>query len=301
MRESALRTDIVVAGSGRFVTQAFGLRWRSDRPTPWFADAPDDGRAADVSITRRKMPSPRPGGRRINRGELFDDGTRFALDGAVFDMFDGDRIEWAGPGDEVPFALCSTVAAHVLAWRGLVPLHGSAVAFDGRAILVAGESGAGKSTLAHALLDRGGQLVSDDLSALLPNTAGGVPMLIPGRPAIRLAERIGDDKAKPKRLALPPRVDPDQPVPLAMLLLLQDEPVEPGASARTKALAAQIFRPKWMRQLPHWTPRMQTVFQAAQRIAFETMPPAALARDIAPSARAAAALALLRHHASVRS
>ena len=207
--------DAVSAGS--FVTQAFGLRWRSDWPNPWFADAPDDGRTIDVEIRRRAGIEPRPGGRQVNRGELFADGTRFALDGAVIDMYQGRRINWFADGlDAVPLALCGTVAAHVLAWRGLVPLHGSAVAFDGQAILVAGESGAGKSTLAQALVDCGGHLVSDDLSVLMANRTGGVPMLIPGRPAIRLSERIGDDKEQPKLLALPPRVDPDRPVPLAM-------------------------------------------------------------------------------------
>ena len=201
----------------------------------------------------------------------------------------------------MPLALCGTVAAHVLAWRGLVPLHGSAVAFDGQAILVAGESGAGKSTLVHALVDCGGQLISDDLSVLLPNKAGSVPMLIPGRPAIRLTERIGDDKDKPKRLALPPRVDPDQPVPLAMLLLLRHEPIGANASARTAALQAQIFRPKWMRFLPEWKLRTQTVFQTAQSIGFATMPPAAHAREIPPAMRAAQAMTLFRRHASAQS
>lgn len=289
--------DAVSAGG--FVSQAFGLRWRSDWPNPWFADAPDDGRAIDVEIRRRATPAPRAGGHRINRGELFADGTRFALDGAVIDMYDGRRIDWfAEQLDAVPLAVCGTVAAHVLAWRGLVPLHGSAVSFDGQAILVAGESGAGKSTLAQALVECGGQLVSDDLSVLLPNRTGGVPLLIPGRPAIRLAERIGDDKAQSKRLALPSRVDPDRPVPLAMVLLLRDEPIGSDPSARTAALAGQVFRPKWMRFMPERSSRIATVFQAAQRIGFETMPPASSARDVMPAARAAQAVALLRRRSA---
>lgn len=290
--------DMARAASGDgYVTQAFGLRWRSDWPNPWFAEAPGDGRGVDVEITRRATLEPRPGGRRVNRGELFADGTRFALDGAVIDMYEGQRIEWFAPGrDEVPLALCGTVAAHLLAWRGLVPLHGSAVAIDGHAILVAGDSGAGKSTLAQALVECGGHLVSDDLSVLLPNRAGGVPLLIPGRPAIRLTERIGDDKEKPKRLAWPPRVDPDRPVPLAMLLLLQDEPIGSDPSALTAALAAQIFRPKWMRFMPERKLRIATVFQTAQRIGFATMPPASMVRDVMPAARAAQAVALLRRH-----
>ena len=281
------------------MAQAFGLRWQSDWPIPWFADTPDDGRAIDVDIRRRDLLSPRPGGRRVNRGELFADGTRFSLDGAIIDMYDGDRIEWVAPGlDAVPLPLCSTVAAHLLAWRGMVPLHGSAVAFDGRAILIGGASGAGKSTLAQALVDCGGQLVSDDLSVLLPNMAGDVPLLVPGRPAIRLTERIGDDKEKPKRLAWPPRVDPDRPVPLAMLLVLTHQPVGSGPAAVTAALTAQLFRPTWMRVLPEKKLRTATLFQAAQRIGFATLPPAPDAGNVIPATRAGQAMALLRRHAA---
>ena len=41
-------------------------------------------------------------------------------------------------------------------------VHASAVAADGRAVLITGPSGSGKSDLALRLLDRGFTLVSDD-------------------------------------------------------------------------------------------------------------------------------------------
>jgi HPr kinase/phosphorylase len=41
-------------------------------------------------------------------------------------------------------------------------LHGSAVAFSGRGVLILGGSGSGKSALALALLGRGAALVADD-------------------------------------------------------------------------------------------------------------------------------------------
>ena len=41
-------------------------------------------------------------------------------------------------------------------------IHASAVAVDGRAVLIGGPSGSGKSDLALRLLDRGFRLVSDD-------------------------------------------------------------------------------------------------------------------------------------------
>ena len=42
------------------------------------------------------------------------------------------------------------------------PIHASAVAFDGRAVLIIGASGRGKSTLAIQLVGLGGVLVADD-------------------------------------------------------------------------------------------------------------------------------------------
>ena len=284
-----------------FASQAFGLRWHSDWPNPWFAAAPDDGRIADVDIRRCAELAQRRGGRRINNGEVFADGTRFTLDGAVIDMFDGQTIRWCAPDlDEVPLPLCSTVAAQVLAWRGHVPLHGSAVAFDGRAILIAGKSGAGKSTLAHALVECGGQLVSDDLSVLMPLESGGVPMLVPGRPAIRLVHELGRNDGRPKRLTLATQVDADLPVPLSLLLMLRRDAIDGGPAEAAADLIAQLFRPRWMRLLPNAKARLATLLQASARIGFATLPPAPDAADVAPAERAAAALALLHRHAGLR-
>lgn len=264
---------------------------------PWFAEAPDDGRAVDVEIERYASLPPRHGGRRLNHGEVFADGTRFTLDGATIDMVDGRYVRWIAPdASQVPLPVCSTVAAHLLAWRGLTPLHGSAVAIDGRAILIAGPSGAGKSTLAQALVNCGGQLVSDDLSVLLPQQADNVPKLLPGRPAIRLNDEANGHDHRAKRLALPPRVDPDRPVPLALLLLLQREPVTDDAAAAASNLIDQMFRPKWMRALPHAKARFATLLHASSRIGIEVMPPASDVPEVTPAARAAAAITLLHRH-----
>lgn len=52
------------------------------------------------------------------------------------------------------------------------PLHASAVAFDGRGLLIIGKSGRGKSTLALELVTLGGVLVADDRVLLTPRDGG---------------------------------------------------------------------------------------------------------------------------------
>lgn len=47
-------------------------------------------------------------------------------------------------------------------------VHGSAVAIDGRGVLILGASGSGKSDLALRLIDRGATLIADDQVELTP-------------------------------------------------------------------------------------------------------------------------------------
>ena len=49
---------------------------------------------------------------------------------------------------------------------GRLLLHATAVAIDGRAVLLRGASGSGKSDLALRLIDAGARLVADDQSEL---------------------------------------------------------------------------------------------------------------------------------------
>lgn len=67
-------------------------------------------------------------------------------------------------------------------------VHASAVARDGRCVLIAGRSGSGKSDLALRLVDRGARLVSDDYT-LVRRTDGRLvacaPATIAGRMEVR--------------------------------------------------------------------------------------------------------------------
>jgi hypothetical protein len=82
--------------------------------------------------------------------------------------------------------LVGRVFGALLHQRRLLTLHGSTLKYNGKILVFAGHSGSGKSTLAAALIDRGAELLSDDISAI--NTIGNKPMIIPSFPVIKLWE-----------------------------------------------------------------------------------------------------------------
>ena len=87
-----------------------------------------------------------------------------------------------------PSQFFGSAVAALLALRGSVPLHGSAVEVDGRAILICGDGGDGKSTLAAALVaEVPGS--SPTTSAPCASRQDGTPVLAPGRRSIRLHPR----------------------------------------------------------------------------------------------------------------
>jgi hypothetical protein len=72
----------------------------------------------------------------------------------------------------IPTVTIGLVLGLLLQRRGVLCLHGSALAWQGQAIALLGPSGAGKSTLSAALVRRGATLLTDDLIALRPTPQG---------------------------------------------------------------------------------------------------------------------------------
>lgn len=68
--------------------------------------------------------------------------------------------------DQIRLFILGTCMGALLMQRKVLPLHGSALAINGKAYCVIGDSGAGKSTLASAFLNGGYQLLSDDVIAV---------------------------------------------------------------------------------------------------------------------------------------
>jgi hypothetical protein len=82
---------------------------------------------------------------------------------------DGRHVAAAPPGDSgwwwqrLVLAQVLPIAASL---QGIDLLHASAVAVDGQAVAITAEAGTGKTTLAAHLLDRGADLLADDVLAL---------------------------------------------------------------------------------------------------------------------------------------
>ena len=95
-------------------------------------------------------------------------------------------------------------------------LHVSAVAIDGRAVLIGGRSGTGKSDLALRLIDRGAVLISDDYTfvhRVQGQALASAPATIAGKIEVRgvgiVERRVGRRRAgrlvrRPRRAARAP-------------------------------------------------------------------------------------------------
>jgi serine kinase of HPr protein (carbohydrate metabolism regulator) len=92
-------------------------------------------------------------------------------------------------------------------------VHASAVAIDGRAVLIGGRSGTGKSDLALRLIDRGASLISDDythIRRVKDQAIAGAPATIVGKIEIRGVGIVD--------------LEPAADVPVALFIDLDREP-----------------------------------------------------------------------------
>lgn len=88
---------------------------------------------------------------------------------AVFVISNGDQIKihlYEGYDkirvNELIMNYCMGI---LLYQRNMLMIHGSGIYFKGKALIISGESGAGKSSLADEMLERGYQLMADDIVA----------------------------------------------------------------------------------------------------------------------------------------
>lgn len=108
---------------------------------------------------------------------------------AIFAVEDGTNItispEKDADEDKIRLYILGSCMGAILLQRRILPLHGSAVVIDHKAYAFIGDSGHGKSTLASSFIQRGFQLLTDDVIAV---TLGpdNIPYVTPAYPQQKL-------------------------------------------------------------------------------------------------------------------
>jgi hypothetical protein len=183
-----------------YLYKAFGLNIKSEIQIPEFLPASDA--EVDVIIHLGEVPGQLSG--TTFKGVRFEASSgQFLLKvDAIADYYseNGQKIiiqpyNNAEEADIRLFLLGSVFGA-LLHQRGMLPMHGSSLAIKGKAYIFSGISGVGKSTLAAGLINRGYQLLSDDISVVSANT-NNKPVIYPGYPALKLwadsLKKLGKD------------------------------------------------------------------------------------------------------------
>jgi hypothetical protein len=188
------------------VYHSFGLRIESEIPLPELppAELLDSAHMGTVTVTKSRNPLLWDDRKQLDKYfTVGDQQVLFRVPGvAVFCMSNGDSIAVSpyepDAEDKIRLYLLGTCMGIILMQRRILPLHGSAIAIDGKAYAVVGVSGAGKSTLASTLLNRGYHLLSDDLIAVTL-TDDHTPMVMPSYPQQKMwqesIDRLGMSKA----------------------------------------------------------------------------------------------------------
>lgn len=178
-------------GKKDFAYRAFGLTIASEIPLPELPQLSELGNGTDIVIERADLT--RLWDEYSNLDDnivLKKDWLMFNIPGtAIYLIQDGHKITVSSINgsdeDEIRLFLLGTCMGAILLQRKILPLHGSAVAIDGKAYAIVGDSGAGKSTLASALLKKGYELLSDDVIPITLNHEG-IPIVTPAYPQQKL-------------------------------------------------------------------------------------------------------------------
>lgn len=145
----------------------------------------------DVVIRRGRVPNELPDAKK--RGVLYEAAPgrlRLAIRGiARYLVSDGKEIvvEVEPEADEadVRVFLFGSAMGALLLQRGILPLHASAIEYDGGCVVFAGPSGHGKSTLAAAFHREGYRVLADDVLAVTVAN-GEAPQAYAAEPELKL-------------------------------------------------------------------------------------------------------------------
>ncbi|TVY05626.1 aldolase [Paenibacillus cremeus] len=175
----------------RLIYKAFGLFTASEISLPELSLNIDGANSIDVCIEYGDL-NDLWKQRSEERSDFLIDGNMvvFRVENiGIFAIQDGKKITVSPiqepDEDIIRLFVLGTCMGAILMQRRTLPLHGSAIAFDGKAYAIVGDSGAGKSTLATAFLNKGYQLLTDDVIAIT-QSEDCVPYVIPSYPQQKL-------------------------------------------------------------------------------------------------------------------
>ncbi|WHY85212.1 aldolase [Neobacillus novalis] len=176
----------------KVVYKAFGFSVISEIPLPELLHVENIGDSIDIEVKIEDLTK--------KWFELSDEQNAFVIKEnlvmfqvpniATFSIEEGKKIAVSllreNDEDVIRLYILGTCMGAILMQRKILPLHGSAVAIDGKAYAFVGNSGAGKSTTASALLNHGYQLLSDDVIAISLSLDGSIPFVTPSYPQQKL-------------------------------------------------------------------------------------------------------------------
>lgn len=190
----------MIETANKVVYKAFGFSIISDIDLPEVPQINEKVDSIDVEISLKDLSVP--------WRELSDPENAFVIKEnlvmfevpniAIFSIQEGNKI-FVSPlkeneEDQIRLYLLGTCMGAILMQRRILPLHGSAVAINGKAYAFMGNSGAGKSTLASALINQGYNLLSDDVISV-SFSKNDIPFVTPSYPHQKLwddsLERLG--------------------------------------------------------------------------------------------------------------
>ncbi|MDL4838975.1 phosphoenolpyruvate carboxykinase (ATP) [Aquibacillus rhizosphaerae] len=172
------------------IYHAFGLNIASDLTLPELPVINQPIEAIDIMISRKELDYVDDSAESASHFVVNKEKVIFHVPNtAVFVIEKGTTIIVSPLNetkqDHIRLYLLGTCMGILLLQRRILPLHGSAIEIDGKAYAIVGDSGAGKSTLATAFLQRGYQLLSDDVIPIVL-TADDKPIVIPSYPHQKL-------------------------------------------------------------------------------------------------------------------
>lgn len=280
----------------------------------------DDDRGADISIApdlstveaHAAEGVPWLQVERIAKGDYM---LRFGSATSFIVSADGGRVRVCGPdaplSSDVRHLLLDQVVPLVLAHRGSLVLHASAVVLDGHSLALIGPSGAGKSTLAGALACEGGAVLADD--AVVVQVHAEQALAYPAYPGLRVwpdvlsmlgyghdAPCVADGSEKRRITRAPAHAAPSltapnfhESRPLSRLYVLSDEqtarPRVTAVQKRAAAMAilahAYVLDPE---DLPRLCRQLDAACDVVERVAVRRL---SYARDLAGLGDVRAAIA----------